>query len=92
MAARSKAWVSGRSSAEIVGSKPIGGMDVSCGCSVLTGRDFCDELITHPQESYRLWCIVVCDLENLMNEEVLAHCGLLGQKQTMHSIITVLYC
>ena len=21
-----------------------------------TGRGFCDELITHPEESYRLWC------------------------------------
>ena len=25
-------------------------------------RDLCDELITRPEESYRLWC-VVCDLE-----------------------------
>ena len=24
----------------------------------------CDELITHPEESYRLWCVVVCDLES----------------------------
>jgi hypothetical protein len=23
----------------------------------------CDELITHPEESYRLWCVVECDLE-----------------------------
>jgi len=30
---------------------------------VLSGRDLCDELITHPEESYRLWCVVVCDLE-----------------------------
>jgi hypothetical protein len=22
----------------------------------------CDELITRPEESYRLWCVVVCDL------------------------------
>jgi len=26
-------------------------------------RRLCDELITHPEESYRLWCVVVCDLE-----------------------------
>ena len=26
-------------------------------------RDLCDELITYPEESYRLWCVVVCDLE-----------------------------
>jgi hypothetical protein len=29
---------------------------------VLSGRGFCNELITRPGESYRLWC-VVCDLE-----------------------------
>jgi hypothetical protein len=30
---------------------------------VLSGRDLCDELITRPEESYRLCCVVVCDLE-----------------------------
>jgi hypothetical protein len=29
----------------------------------LSGRGLCDELITRPEESYRLWCVVVCDLE-----------------------------
>ena len=28
-----------------------------------SGRGLCDELITRPEESYRLWCVVVCDLE-----------------------------
>jgi len=28
---------------------------------VLSGR-LCDELITRP-ESYRMWCVIVCDLE-----------------------------
>jgi hypothetical protein len=51
------------SSAEIVGSNPTGGMDVCCECCVLSGRGLCDELITHPVESYRLWRGVVCDLE-----------------------------
>ena len=37
---------------------------VCCMCCVLSGRGLCDELITRPQESYyRLWCVVVCDLE-----------------------------
>ena len=36
---------------------------VCCECRVLSGRDLCDELITCPEESYRLWCVVVCDLE-----------------------------
>ena len=36
---------------------------VCCECRVLSGRGLCDELITGPEESYRLCCIVVCDLE-----------------------------
>jgi hypothetical protein len=30
---------------------------------VLSGRNLRDELITRPEESYRLCCVVVCDLE-----------------------------
>jgi hypothetical protein len=30
---------------------------------VLSRRGLCDGLITRPEESYRLWCAVVCDLE-----------------------------
>jgi len=36
---------------------------VCCECRVLSGRGLCDELITRPEESYRLWCVIVCDLE-----------------------------
>ena len=36
---------------------------VCCGCRLLSGRGLCDELITRPEESYRLCCVVVCDLE-----------------------------
>jgi len=42
---------------------------------VLSGRGLCDELITRPEESYRLWCVVVCDLENLKNEEAMTRVG-----------------
>ena len=65
VAARSKAWVYGRSLAEIVGSNPTGGawMFVFCECCVLSGRGLCDGLITRPEESNRLCCVVVCDLE-----------------------------
>jgi len=31
---------------------------------VLSGRGLCDGLITRPEESYRLWRVVVCDLES----------------------------
>jgi hypothetical protein len=30
---------------------------------VLSGRGLRDELITRPEESYRLCCVVVCDLD-----------------------------
>jgi len=46
-------------------------MFVCCECCVLSVRGICDELITRPEESYRLWCVVVCDLKNLKNEEVM---------------------
>ena len=36
---------------------------VCCECCVLSGRGLCNELITRPEESYRLCCVVVCDLE-----------------------------
>jgi len=38
-------------------------MFVCCECCVLSGRGLCDELITRPEESYRLRRVVVCDLE-----------------------------
>ena len=48
---------------------------VCCECCVLSGRGLCDELITRPEESYRLCCVVVCDLENLKNEEAMTRDG-----------------
>jgi hypothetical protein len=64
--ARSKTWVCGRSPAVIVGSNPAGAwMSVCCECCVLSGRGLGDEQITCPEESYRMWCVVVCDLETL---------------------------
>ena len=50
-------------------------MFVCCRCCVLSGRGLCDELITLPEESYRLWCVVVCDLKNLKNEEAMTRVG-----------------
>ena len=59
----------GRSLAAVGDSNPSGGVDVCllwvfCVlCFVLSGRGLCDGLITRPEESYRLWCVVVCYLE-----------------------------
>ena len=38
-------------------------LSVSCECCVLSGRGVCDELITRAEESYRLWLVIMCDLE-----------------------------
>jgi len=49
-----------------VGSNPSGGMGVWLLwllCGVLSGSGLCDGLITRPEKSYRLWCVVVCDIE-----------------------------
>jgi hypothetical protein len=37
-----------------------------CLLCVLSGRGLCDGLITRPEDSYRLWRVVVCDHENLV--------------------------
>ena len=42
---------------------PKAWMFFCCGCCVLSGRGLCDGLITRSEESYRLWRVVVCDLE-----------------------------
>jgi len=52
-----------RSPVKIVGSNPTRSKDVCCECYVLSGRCLCDGLITRPEESYRLLCVVVFDLE-----------------------------
>jgi hypothetical protein len=61
--ARSKAWICGRSTAGVVGSNTTGSMNDCCECCVLSGRGLCDKLITRPEESYRVRCVAVCDLE-----------------------------
>ena len=42
---------------------PEAWMFVCCECCALSGRGLCDGLITRPEESYRLWRVVVCDQE-----------------------------
>jgi len=50
-------------------------MFVCCECCVLSGRGLCDKLITRLEENYRMWCVVVCDLETLKNEEAMTRIG-----------------
>jgi hypothetical protein len=58
-------------------------MFVCCMCCVLSGRGLCDKLITRSEESYLLWRVVVCDHENLVNEEAIARAGLQSKKKTI---------
>jgi hypothetical protein len=50
-------------------------------CFVLSATGFCDELITRPEESYRLWRVAVCDKRNLVNGEAMARAGLQSQRK-----------
>ena len=44
---------------------PAAWMSVYCECCALSGRGLCNELITRPEESNRLWCVVECALETM---------------------------
>ena len=74
MAERSKARVCGRWLTDSAVSNSAGGMDVCllrvlCVCQV---RDICDGPTTRPDESYRLWCVTVRDIETLNDEASVA--------------------
>jgi hypothetical protein len=58
-------------------------MLVCCECCVLSGRGLCDGLITPPEDSYRLWRVVVCDQETSKNEEVKARYRAVENTTTM---------
>jgi hypothetical protein len=57
-------------------------MFVCCECCVLSGRGLCDELINRPEESYRLWCVVACDLQTSWMRRPWPNGGLSRHKQT----------
>ena len=42
---------------------PVSWMFVCCECCVLSGRGLYVGLTTSPEESYRLWRVVMCDQE-----------------------------
>jgi hypothetical protein len=69
-----------------MGSNPTGGMDVCLLC-VLSGRGLCDELITPPEESYRLWRVVMCDQETSWYEEAIASARLQSQRNNKQDFI-----
>ena len=60
---------------------------VCCECCMLSGRGLCDGLITRPEESYRLWRVVVCDQETSRNEEAKARYRAVKIQQQQHCIV-----
>ena len=61
-------------------------------CCVLSGRGLCDQLITRPEESYRLHCCVWSrSLNNLNNQEAMARIGAAApQKKKVRNLVGVL--
>jgi len=57
-------------------------MFVCCECFVLPGRGLCEGLITRPEKSYRLWCVVLCGPETSWMRGPWPHWGLSRTKQT----------
>jgi len=59
-------------------------------CCVFSSRSLRDELISRPEESYRLWCVVVCDLETswLRRHAVAPKTN----KQTLTLLLQFCYC
>jgi len=51
-------------------------MSFCCECCVLSGRGLCDELITHPEESYQNVVRRSVRSRNVVSDEALAQRGL----------------
>jgi hypothetical protein len=63
VAERSVARVCSRSTAGSASSKPTEAWMFGCRCLLSSGRCLFGGPIIHPEESYRLWCLIVCDLK-----------------------------
>ena len=76
MAEQCKAQGCSRSIPGIAGSNNVGGMVVCLlwVLHLLAGRGLCNELITRPEESYRLWCVIVWS-RNIKNKNAMARVG-----------------
>jgi hypothetical protein len=66
-------------------------MFLCCVWCVLSGTGLCDELITRPEESYRLWHVVVCDHETSWYEEAIVHAGLQSQRNKQTPSVQLYY-
>jgi len=59
---------------------------------VLPSRGLCHDLITRPEKSYRLWCVVVCDLKtSRMGAPYVYDISSLGVKEDVRVPIEYIY-
>jgi len=56
----------------------------------LSGSGLCNELITRPEESYRMWRVAVCDLETSLMRRPwpTGGCCARNKQNTTHEIIS----
>ena len=59
-------------------------MSVCCECCVLSRRGVRVGLIIRPEESYRLWCLVACDLETSQMRRPWPAEGSCAKKKKLH--------
>jgi len=68
-------------------SIPLGASKFGCcECCVLHDRGLCDELITDPEDCYRVWCVVKCDLETSWMRRTWPPGGWSRRKLTRHTM------
>ena len=57
-------------------------------CCVLSGRGLRNKLITHPEESYQLWFVIVCDLETSRMRRPWPMLGRSATEKKMNTTVT----
>ena len=70
-----------------VRTPPGAWMTVCCESCVLSGRGLCNGLITRPEESYRLWCVVVWSTISWMRRPWPALGRRAKTQNTVHTLI-----
>jgi len=88
LATRSKAWVCGRSLAGIASSYPAGGHVCVSLVSVVCcqAEVICVGLITHPEESYRVWCVWVWSRNPKRRLRLTRDCPAIKMKETKEAL------
>jgi hypothetical protein len=63
---------------------PVGSIFVSCECCVMSGTGPCDGPIPRPEETYRLWCVILCDLQTSRMRRPWIAWGCRARKKGLH--------